>query len=397
MSIARTGRRSRVAAALGAGLLAATLSAALQPAAAQAVALTGTITVTSPTSAKLAADTAKQVIVLTVAGAGVPALSEDNVASIGLGVTATPDACDALTTYVVTSPTVVTVKTPTTGTPPGCPVGTGDIVINFVGGDTLTRTNGITFVAPPSLAALAAKPIINENSSGLAVANQQQRFLSSGGQVVRVKSGAGFAFDPRTVAALGVTLGGKAGTEVKVYRGTDNTLLTAANATDAILTTEATAGNYLTFRTTAAMDPANDVVSVAQNGVSKSFLKAETGAEVATGPAITSMSVNSGKATGGTVVALTGTNFNKDVTKYNGTDIRVMFCGVEADDYGTTSPVVPAVNTAGTVITVVTPDVTNVATGVGTGTYAGTCPVTIIEGTWTSPLNGNTAFSFLSE
>ena len=388
MSIARTGRRSRVAAALGAGVLAAAMSTALMPTPAQAAVLTGTITVATPANAKLAADTAKQVVVLNISGTGAPTLSEDNVASVGLG--ATP--CDALITYVVTSATSITVKTPTGG----CPAAASaqSIVITMTNGDTLTKASAITFVSPPRVTATAAsKPVINENSAALLPANQQQRFLTSGGQIVRVKAASDFAFDPRTTASLAATLGGKVGTDFKVYAADGTTLMAPGTATDA--TVAAQVGNFMTFRTTAAMDDSNDTISITQNGVSKSFLTADTGVNVAAGPAITTMSVDSGRSSGGTVVQITGTNFNKTATY--GTDVEVYFCGIEAASYGTTVPVVPAINTAGTIITVVTPDVTASASGVGATAYSGTCPVTVREGSWISPLNANTAFSFLSE
>ena len=359
MSLVKPRRRSRVAAALGAGLVATALCATLLPTAAHAADLAGTITVTTPANAKIAAMTAKQVVVLTVSGAGAPSLSEDNVASVGLG----PLPCDALTTYVVTSPTVITAKTPAT-----CPAGIGDVVITFSNGNTLTKTNGITFVAPPAIAALADRPVINDNSTGLATADQRRRFSIGGGQVVRVKADAGFAFDPRSAAALAASMGGKAGTEVKVYADDDGTtpLTTTATGTD---------GNSMTFKTAAAMTAGENTVSITQNGVTKSFLVAATGIAVVSAPSITSLSVESGRAVGGNTTVITGANLPKVLGDAKDTDKwLVKFCNTEVP-----ATAVTAVNTLGTAVTVTVPNLTNDADGLGLNTFAGACPVTVTD------------------
>ncbi|MBU2666443.1 hypothetical protein KOI35_23335 [Actinoplanes bogorensis] len=380
--------RGRAVALVGAAALATGLMAA--PAYA---AVSGTITVTSPSNGKVAALTAKQVVLLTVSGANATPLSEDNVVSVDLG------SCTSIMTYVVTSPTTLSVKTP--GTCAASTNGVAEAVnINFTGSDVLTKASAITFVPPASLVAVASKPVIAENSSGQATAQQTQRFFSQGGQYIRVKAGSGYAFDPRAAAALKVTLGGKDATEVKVYAGTttgglnQGDQLTASNTTDAVLTAQV--GNYLTFKSTAGMDESNDTITIAQNGVSKSFLTADTGADVKTGPVITATSVSTGKSTGGTTVVLTGTNFDKTNANWavSGT-AHVFFCGVEAT-YPTT-----VVNTAGTSLTVVTPSVSGVSAGLGTTTYAGTCPIKVTDSSytpaWSSPVSPSADFVFTQE
>jgi hypothetical protein len=375
MSYAQPWRHSRLAIAVFAGAIAATSLAALTPTAAEAAALTGTITVTTPTNAKLAALTAKQVVVLTVAGTGVPALTEDSVASVGLG----PTPCDALTTYVVTSATVITAKTPAT-----CPAGVGDIVITFASGDTLTKVGGITFVAPPSIELLAVKPVINDNSAALPVLNQHQRFGTGGGQVVRVKADSSFAFDPRSAATLTASMGGKAGTEIKVY----------ADATSSVPLASSVAGvlnNSMSFKTAAGMTDSS--VTLTQNGVSKTFATAATGAVVAALPTVTSLSVQSGKA-GATNVStvITGTNFPKvladltDATKW-----LVNFCGVAA------TPTLAS--TTGLTMTVTVPDVAGQALGLGASTYAGPCPVTVTDvvATQTSAITPGSDYMVINE
>jgi hypothetical protein len=404
MSLVPSWRHSRLVRAVSISAAAATLLVVVQPLPAHASVLPGTLAVTVPSNGKLAALTKNQVVTLTVSGTGATALSEDNVVAVKLG---GDTNCDDLTNYVVTSATTINVKTPTTGCAASSS-GAEDVAILFndlTNPDTITKTAGITFVTPPKIAALVAKPVINDNSSGISdVTKQAQRFLTTGGQVVRVKAASDFAFDPRTgttAASLKVSLGGKDGTEVKVWDATTGlTQRTAAAATD--LTVAADVGNYMTFKTASGMDANNDTIIITQNGVSKSFLKADTGAEVAKGPIITSLSVTSGKATGGTTVAITGANFTTTAAAYandGSNTVKVMFCGMEADNYGvsTVTPAIPAVNSGGTIITVVTPNVTADATGVGATKYAGVCPVSIEEGSWVSPVNAATSFAFLNE
>lgn len=394
MSHAQSRRRSRVAVTVGAMALVAPMLAVAGPTAAYAETLPGTLTVTTPSNGKLAALTGKQVVVLTVSGTGATTLTEDIVSGVKLG---SDTDCDDLTNYVVSSPTTVTVKTPTGG----CDASSGgaeEVAILFnANADTIAKAAAITFVSPPKLALLAEKPVVAENSASQAlVANQNQRFWTTGGQYVRVKAAADFAFDPRTAAALKVTLGGKDGTEVKVYAGAAagglalGDQMTTTNTSDATITAQA--GNYLVFKTAASMDAANDTITITQNGVSKSFLTADTGAAVQTGEVITSVSPAFGKSSGGTTVKITGTGFSKVASDYT-SNVKVLFCGVEATFAAT------PVNTAGTEITVVTPAVSNVAAGLGLTVYSGTCPVKITNATtsWSSPLTPGASFTFLNE
>jgi hypothetical protein len=360
----------------------------LAPSAAHAA--TGTLNVTTPASGKLAAGTSKQVVILTVSGTGATPLSEDNVVSVDLGAT-----CTGLTGYVVTSPTTLSVKTPSS--PVGCPAaGAENVSINFSDNTSLTKTGGITFVPPPAVETLSNKPIVAENSAGQITAQQNQRFWSTGGQVVRVKADPAFAFDPRTTAGLKANLGGKDGTEIKVYANTAASGLAQHDQMTAGATTEAQVvaqvGNYMTFKTAAAMDPTNDVLILTQNGVSKSFLKTATGAEVATGEMVTSVAPESGKSSGGTTIVITGTGFSKTNADY-GTNVNVTVCGVNATFPAT------AVNSAGTQITAIVPTVSNASPGLGSTVYGGVCPVRIVNtpNTWTSPVTPGSFFVALNE
>ncbi|MDI6101617.1 IPT/TIG domain-containing protein [Actinoplanes sp. NEAU-A12] len=379
------------------------MGSTLAPLEAQAGPITGTITITAPTNAKLPADTAKGVINLTVSGAAVPALSEDNVKDITLHDVDTN--CQDLTNYVVTSATTISIKTPTLPSA-GCDVSSGpeSIVIEFTNLDTLTKVDALTFVAPPAIKAPdpgVFMPVVTEYSADLPIAQRKKRFLSTGGQTVRVYADPAFAFDPRTAAALKVNLGGKDGTEVKVFAGggglTAGTQLTSANVTDTVIgasgTTGTELGNYLTFKTTTGMSVDNDNLVITQNGVSKTFLAAATGTiDVVAGPYITAISPTFGKPNGGTTVTVTASGLDKTLTA--GTDVKVFFCGKEAT--------ATAHNTGGTALVVTTPDVSNLSPGLGVGTYAGTCPVTITlpnatPSPYTSPLNAFSMFNFPNE
>jgi hypothetical protein len=388
MSHAQPRQRPRaLIAAAGATILAAGLAgAAIAPM--QAVAATGTLAVTTPSNFKLAADTAKQVIILTVSGTNATKLSEDNVKDVTLHDTDTD--CQNLDTYVVTSPTTVTIKTPTGG----CSVsltGPEDVVIEFTDTTTLTKTDGLTFVPPPAVKAASGtvQPVSTEYSADLTYAQIKKRFLSTGGQTVRVLADATYAFDPRSTAGLKVNLGGKDGTEVKVFTVAGAAL--PSTSTEAQVTAEV--GNFLTFKTASGMDTATDTLVITQNGVSKSFTGAPVGSfDVVAGPVITAISPGFGKPNGGTTVTITATGLDKTLTA--GTDTKVFFCGIE----GTGA----AFNTAGTALTVTTPNVTNSVNGLGTGNYAGTCPVTITlpnatPSPYTSPLNGASVFGFPNE
>jgi hypothetical protein len=369
------------AVAIGVSATAAAATVAGVPPVAHADAMPGTITIATPANGRLAAGTAKQVLMLNVAGA---TLSEGQVIGVNLG---SSPACQSIPTYIITSATTMTVKTPTGG----CPVTTapdGDnIEILFAGGKTLTKTGGLYLVTPPAIAAAADRPVINDNSAMLASANQVTRFLASGGQTVRVRADATYAFDPRGAAALGVTFGGKPGSEVKVFDG--------ATGVQVMPTTDAApgAGNYLTFKTVAGLSADDAGLTITQNGVSRTFAAADTGVSIMVAPAVASLSVTSGKSRAPTSTVVTGSGFSKTLADYTGDapTWRVQFCRVRAT--------VTAVNATGTSLTVTTPDVSDNADGLGKGVFAGTCPVTVTDvGTGaTSPISGGGYFSFLNE
>jgi hypothetical protein len=376
-------RKRAVRVGLSAVAASATLVVGL-PHVAYADPLTGTIAISSPTSGKLAAATAKQVILLTVTG---QPLSEAFVTSVDLG---SDSACAGLVSYIVTSATTIAVKTPTggcaatdlTANPNGEP-----IVINFAGSNTLTKTpsataKGVFFVAAPAIATTNA--VITENSSLLTA--PITRFVTNGGQIVRVSAGAAFAFDPRSSAALGVTFGGKAGTDVKVYDGTSGAQILASTSTPPAV------GNYMTFKTATGMSASDSSLTVTQNGVGKTFTSTDTGASIVAAPTVTSLSVTSGKTKASTSTVITGTNFDKTLADYTSGDWIVNFCGKA----GT----VTAADT--TKLTVTTPDVADDAAGLGTGKFAGSCPVTVVNNVVpaspvTSPISAGSYFQFLSE
>jgi len=391
MSLTQSWRSSRIATAVGASAVAATVLMAALPTPAYATALTGTITITS--GSRLGSGTAKQVVVLTVSGA---TLSEDTVASVSLGLDTN---CAALSSYVVTSPTSMTVKTPTLGcaltdqvaNPLGEP-----IVITFADASTLTKTNGLFFIGPPSLA--TTKPVITENSSGLGSTYQVQRLAPGGGQTIRVKAGAAFIFDGRVAAALTASLGGKALTAIKVYNHLDVLLTTAAP--DATLDV----GNYFTAVTPTTLTTADTTLSVTQNTVVRSFDSTATGLSVTLRPNITSLSVTSGKANTATAVVITGTNFAPVgtlaaaalVMYTSGGTRSVNFCGVDV-------PIANITAATTTTVTLTTPNTLSAnASGLGATTSSGPCPVRVVDATdpttpVPSALNAASNFTFIVE
>ncbi|WP_433053938.1 hypothetical protein [Dactylosporangium sp. CS-033363] len=344
--------------------------------------LTGTIAITTPVGGKLAADTAKQVLVLTVTG---QTLSEALVTGVNLG---TDPNCQNIPTYIVTSATTLAVKTPTGGCPATTASGGDNIDILFAGSNTLSKTGGLNFITPPTLAALLDKPVINDNSSLLASTAQVQRLLTAGGQTVRVKAGANYAFDPRSAQGLAVTFGGKAATEIKVYDNTGTLIPATTSSTPAN-------GNYMTFKTAAGLS--NDAsLTISQGGVSKTFAGSDTGINLVTLPTVTSLTISSGRTKAATSTVLTTSALpDKTVADYNGGSATwgVFFCKKQAT--------VTAINPTGTAITATTPDVSDDADGLGTGVFAGTCPVTIADLSGAQPVMGPITaggyFNFLNE
>lgn len=381
MSYVLSGRRHRLVKLLGVASAAAMIVAMAPPTVAHAAAIVGTITV-SPTTGKIAAATGKQVVSLTVAGAAVPALSEANVSGVTLG------TCTNLQTYVVTSTTSISVKTPS---PAGCTASSGgtaeDIIIIFANGDTLTKTGGITFVPPPLIDAVANKPVITNNSTELAAGQKVQRFVSTGGQVVRVYADSTFAFDPRTAAGLAASMSGKAGTDIKVYDPSGVQIPANTSSGPA-------AGNSMSFKTATGMSTSDATITLTQSGVSKTFTTTDTNISVVTLPVITGLTTTSGKTGAANTVVINGTGFDKVAANY-GSTTKVTFCGVEA-----TFPSSGQVNAAGTQITAITPTaIANVAPGLGTGNYAGSCAVRVGDGTGTgdSLVTADSTFTFVKE
>ncbi|MDR6326117.1 IPT/TIG domain-containing protein [Actinoplanes couchii] len=347
--------------------------------------LPGTITVSTPTNGKIAADTSKQVVVLVVSGTNATPLMETNVTGVKLG--ADPD-CANIQSYVVSSATTLTVKTPDGGCAASANNTAESISILFGATDTIDKASAITFVNAPALVAAASKPVFTDNSLNLDVADKVQRFNAAGGQTVRVLADSAFAFDPRSSYGLTVTFGGKAGSEVKVYAD-------ATSTTPLSATTAGTIGNSLTFKTGAGMSTTDASMTIFQNGVAKTFNAAATGVTgISANPTITSVTPPSGRTKTAQQVVITGTNFDKVAANYgNGTNVR--FCGVAALAFGT-----PAVNAAGTQITVTVPAaVADSTPGLGTGVTAGSCPVQVSDGTpgGTSPVTPAAVYTFVRE
>ncbi|GAA0278431.1 hypothetical protein [Cryptosporangium japonicum] len=383
----------------GAGLLAAgaLLGAVLAPVPADAAEIVGTITVSTPSNARIAAGSAKQVLAFSVSGNDVPALSEDNVNDVSLkGNNASGVATTCAVTYVVTSTTTVIGKTAT-----NCAIlGAASLVVTLANGsgtDTLTKANALTLVTPPSIADVTGTvpPVINDNSVLLNAANQTARFSASGGQTVRVRAGASFGFDPTTAAGLAVTMNGKAGSNFKVYTGA--TGLGALVQT----TTSSTPGNSMTFTTGAGMTPGPVSLTITQGGISKTFTATATPNGptplVVSLPNVSSLSVSGGRASQQVSTTITGTGLPRalgdaqDPSKW-----LITFCGAAVAGSDVT-----AVNDSGTSVTVNVPPVSGLSPGLGAGVYAGICPVAVTDLTQTpqqtSPIALGAYYTVLAE
>ncbi|MFG1924798.1 hypothetical protein [Cryptosporangium sp. NPDC048952] len=380
---------------LGSACLATTalIGAGLVPAAARAADVVGTITVTSPSNARIAAGSAKQVLAFSVSGADVPALSEDNVNDVSLkGNNASGAATTCVVTYVVTSSTTIIGKTAT-----NCAIlGAASLVVT-IGTDTLVKTNALTLVTPPSIADVGGTvpPVINDNSVLLNAANQTARFSATGGQTVRVRAGASFGFDPTVAAGLAVTMNGKAGSNFKVFTG--STGLGALVQT----TTSSTPGNSMTFTTGAGMTPGPVSLTITQGGITKTFTATATSngptPTVVSLPSITSLSVPGGRASQQVSTTITGTGLPRalgdaqDPSKW-----LITFCGAAVVGSDVT-----AVNDTGTSVTVNVPPVSGLSPGLGAGVYAGICPVAVTDLTQnpdqTSPVALGAYYTVLAE
>jgi hypothetical protein len=314
---------------------------------------------------------------------------ENNIVDIDIA--AAPVGCTGISSYIVTSPTTIVVKTPTAGCTASVDQVNGEtITINETGGvGTLsnvpaTAAQRLIFVPPPEIDLLANKPVITDASSQLATANQVVNLIPAGNQTIRVKALGSYRFDQRTTAGLSASLGGKPLTAIAVY----NTTGTATGPTgipDAD-------GNWFTAKSPVPLVAGGAYsLTVTQFGVSKTFAQAATGLTWNAVPTAASLDVKEGKAAGGTTVKVTGTGFSTTVADYNdgsgNTNVKV--CGTEATVTAATA----------TLITFTTPDVGNVAApaGLGLTVYSGVCPVTVTDAAGgVSPLTANLSFAYLA-
>jgi hypothetical protein len=342
-----------------------------------AVGLTGTM------PARVAGLTASQQITLTGTN-----FDEALIASIVLGSDTTN--CAAVTSYIVTSSTTILVKTPSTG----CAVSTAgaeDITITEVpvGGSTgtVTLAAAVIFVAPPAIA--TTRPVLTENSAGL-TSNEVTVLtapgaLTTGLQRVRIRAAATFAFDIRTSSGLKVTLAGKDLSGLAVFNsdGTPQTTSVGpAPSTDAANWVVGTLGLGLTA-------PATSTLAITQNSVTKTFTPTQAGFTFYSGPVVTGLDITSGKAFGGTTVKINGAGFDAATLGNN----TVKFCGVTA---ATPTASTGSGAAGGTSLTVVTPVVVNLLSGLGVGNYAGFCPVTVTVGSAVSPVVATSYYGYLT-
>jgi hypothetical protein len=349
---------------------------------ASAAVLTGNIVVSSPTTGKVAANTAKQVILLTLTLPAGTTLSEENIKTVSLGAT----RCTDMEWYIVTGTTQIAAKTPddadddaNDGCAPTASSTTGEtIVITFANDDTLTKAgSNLFFVAPPAIAAANTGPVVTENSYKITDPDDRvKRLIASGGQTVRITASADFAFSGGTAAGLSVTIGGKALTEVKAWNKAGTTALTAAAA-------DADKGNTLTGKTATGMTTSSPTVVITQNGVSKSFNTTASGITVVAAPVVTALSLTSVKAGVDTNVTVTGTGLATTAT--------AKVCGV-------TATVVTPPTSAGTSMVITVPaGIVDADPGLGTGVYAGVCPVVITGNSVDSPISEKSWIAVVSE
>jgi hypothetical protein len=388
MSLALAPRRRRAATVAVAVLLVPVGLVTLQQSQAQAAAVS---TITSIAPAKVAAGVANKVITITGTG-----FDEDQITSVSLNVGG-DSACRLLTAYVVASTTSLVVKTPTGGctATDTTALPTGETVtVTEVGGAVVTTpvttaAQRLTFVPPPEIA--TTNPVITENSSNLATGDEVVTLLPAGGQLIRVRALGTFGFDGRTSATntLSGTLGTKALTTILVYNS------------EGVLqgTTAPSVGNYFTARTPLVLAAGGShILSITQNGVSKSFTTTATGLSWPATPTINTISVTSGKASFATAVTITGTNFDSVLADYSGTvKAWVKFCDVSA----TVSAATVVVATGVTTLTLTTPDTTDgAAFGFASGVFEGVCPVRVASNVDStaliSPITATTFFAFLA-
>jgi hypothetical protein len=284
-TISRRSRATRVVAATATVAAAVGGFALMSP---SADAATSTIVAISKINVhRLPALTANQVV--TVTGTG---FDEDVIRSVAIA------GCTTAPTYVVQNATTLLLKTAD-----DCAVGTGKaITVTDISNNTAVTNPGaagsttvLDFVAAPTIATASAtvKPVVTENTSGVAFADQQTTANTKGGTVVRVKAGT-TPFVSSAAYPLSATLSGVPLTKVAMHTG----------------------GDYFTGVLGAHAADAAPVLKVTSNGVSKGFAFGAGGSGATDGThdfqyAGTSISVSpvSGPLTGG-VLTITGSGFS---------------------------------------------------------------------------------------
>jgi hypothetical protein len=387
MSIVRWWQRSRLV--VGAAVASVVSAVALVPAtpASATEFTTGNIAVSSPQSGKVAANTGKQVIILTLTTvpAGVT-ISEDGIASVSLGA----EGCEDLDWYIVTGTTQIAAKTPEgdpdvpddDGCAPTASTTVGEtITITFANAtnDTWKKTgSNLFFVTPPAIADADDVPVFTENSMALDAEDRTHRLLASGNQYVRITAATTYGFSGGTAAGLAVSIGGKAATEVKAWsKANPTTALTGAASND-------DKGNTLSFKTATGMTAsASPLLTITANGVSKTFNATATGLTIVAAPVVTAVSPATLKAGATTTVTLTGTGFASGTT--------ATVCGV------TVTPGTPNGTGTSMTVSVDTDEIVNDADGLGLTKFSGVCPVVLTAGTAASPINDKSWISIISE
>jgi hypothetical protein len=370
MSLLATRRARLTASASAAALL---TGAALIVQAAPAFAATMTISAVSPV--KVGAGLAGKAVVITGTN-----FDDELIGSVSLG---GDTNCAKLENFIVTSTTQISLKTPANG----CAASNGGnaeaATIYGLDGSTVLATKAavLTFVPAPSLADVADKPVITDNSSLLDVADRVRALTTTGGQVLRIKAGADFAFDGRSAAALSGTLNGKALTTVG-FLAADGTTAQPVNSAPA------STGNYWLARTAAPMTAtATPNLVILQNTVSRTFASTATDLSIVATPTVTGLDVTSGKTGAATKVRIIGTAFSATPS-----ELTVTMCGLPAPIVGATSVnsiSVQAPNPAASPATAVSDLVTAL------GGNAGVCPVVVTRSGVSSPVTSVTAFAFL--
>jgi hypothetical protein len=302
-------------------------------------------TVTKLSAHRLPALTANQVITLTGTG-----FDEDLISSVSI------NGCTTDPTYVVQSDTSLVLKTAN-----NCATtSTGAITITDISSDTYVTnpslTGGalaLTFVGAPTILAADAthRPVVTENSQGVAYADQVTSGPTTGGTTIRVYSGS-TAFVTSATYPLAATLGGVALTGVTMHTG----------------------GDYFTGVVGVHAADAAPVLKVTSNGVSKSFPYGAGGASATAGThefqykgTGISVAPASGAINGGTVISITGAGFTASTTAaVGGTN-----CPVSGTPTATLFKcTVPATTTAGPVnVVTTTGSVTSTVSAGSTFTY----------------------------